>query len=615
MALLGGLSRFVWVSRSISSHVPVSLRSQSSASAAALATAPSPKAQEKRTVCVRKPKTGVLMLNMGGPETLEDVHDFLLRLFLDKDLMQLPVQEKLGPFIAKRRTPKIQEQYSKIGGGSPIRAWTTMQGEGMVKLLDQMSPETVTAQAEPALSGQPTLSVPAPLYSQTVVTESVPAPLYSQTVVTESVFAPLYSQAVVTESVSAPLYSQAVVTESVSAPLYSQAVVTESVPAPLYSQAVVTESVFAPLYSQAVVTESVSAPLYSQAVVTESVSAPLYSQAVVTESVSAPLYSQAVVTESVSAPLYSQAVVTESVSAPLYCQAVVTESVLSVYSLFCVVYFVFVLFQSTPHKFYIGFRYVHPLTEKAIEEMETDGVERAVAFTQYPQYSCSTTGSSLNAIYRYYSSKGLSPKMRWSVIDRWPTHPLLIECFAQHVRNELEQFPPEKRDDVVILFSAHSLPMSVVNRGDPYPQEVGATVQGVMERLAYCNPYRLVWQSKVGPMPWLGPQTDEVIKGLCKRGKKNLLLVPIAFTSDHIETLHELDIEYSQILAEECGVENIRRAESLNGNPLFFKALADLVQTHLKSNEPCSRQLTLRCPLCVNPTCGKTKAFFANQNL
>ncbi|CAL8280051.1 unnamed protein product [Merluccius merluccius] len=116
-------------------------------------------------------------------------------------------------------------------------------------------------------------------------------------------------------------------------------------------------------------------------------------------------------------------------------------------------------------------------------------------------------------------------------------------------------------------------------------------------------------------MPWLGPQTDEVIKGLCERGKRNLLLVPIAFTSDHIETLHELDIEYGQVLGGECGVENIRRAESLNGNPLFMKALADLVQSHLRSNEPCSRQLTLRCPLCTNPTCGDAKAFFSSQKL
>ncbi|KAK2818834.1 hypothetical protein Q5P01_024395 [Channa striata] len=377
MAVLGSAARLVQFARS---SVSLSVRRHSTA--AALAQTATPEIQENR-----KPKTGILMLNMGGPEKLEDVHDFLLRLFMDTDLMKLPVQNKLGPFIAKRRTPKIQEQYN------------------------EMSPETA------------------------------------------------------------------------------------------------------------------------------------------------------------------------------------------------------------PHKFYIGFRYVHPLTEEAIEEMEKDGVERAVAFTQYPQYSCSTTGSSLNAIYRYYRNRGDRPKMCWSVIDRWPTHPLLVECFAEHVSNELMKFPQEKRDDVVILFSAHSLPLAVVNRGDPYPQEVGATVQRVMERLGHCNPYRLVWQSRVGPMPWLGPQTDEVIKGLCERGKKNILLVPIAFTSDHIETLHELDIEYGQVLGEECGVENIRRAESLNGNPLFMKALADLVQSHLKSNELCSRQLTLRCPLCTNPTCGETKAFFANQKL
>ncbi|XP_051906991.1 ferrochelatase, mitochondrial [Hippocampus zosterae] len=401
MTVLGNAGRLIQFARS---SVSLSLRTR--ATVAALAHNATPETQDNR-----KPKTGILMLNMGGPEKLEDVHDFLLRLFMDTDLMKLPVQNKLGPFIAKRRTPKIQEQYSKIGGGSPIKHWTAMQGEGMVKLLDEMSPETA------------------------------------------------------------------------------------------------------------------------------------------------------------------------------------------------------------PHKFYIGFRYVHPLTEEAIEEMEKDGVDRAVAFTQYPQYSCSTTGSSLNAIYRYYRSKGDRPKMCWSVIDRWPTHPLLVECFAEHISNELLKFPEAKRDDVVILFSAHSLPMAVVNRGDPYPQEVGATVQRVMERLGHCNPYRLVWQSRVGPMAWLGPQTDEVIKGLCERGKKNLLLVPIAFTSDHIETLHELDIEYGQVLGEECGVENLRRAESLNGNPLFMKALAELVQSHLKSNQPCSRQLTLRCPLCTNPVCGETKAFFANQKL
>ncbi|XP_078666772.1 ferrochelatase, mitochondrial-like [Branchiostoma floridae x Branchiostoma belcheri] len=385
-----------------------------------LSTAAQPEKQEDSDGDVqvqeeRKPKTGIMMMNLGGPETLEDVQSFLLRLFSDKDLIPLPAQSFLAPRIAKRRTPKIQEQYSRIGGGSPIKMWTTKQGEGMIKILDQISPETA------------------------------------------------------------------------------------------------------------------------------------------------------------------------------------------------------------PHKFYIGFRYADPLTEDTIEQMEKDGIERAVAFTQYPQYSCSTTGSSLNAIYRYYKKRirdrgdeGRS-QMKWTVIDRWPTHPMLVECFAQNIEKELAKFPADVRDDVVILFSAHSLPMSVVNRGDPYPQEVGATVQRVMERLGMSHPYRLVWQSKVGPLPWLGPQTDEVIQGLANNGKKNLLLVPIAFTSDHIETLHELDIEYAATLAAECGVENVRRAESLNDNQLFIEGLADLVKTHLDKGVSCTRQLMLRCPMCVNPACGPAKQFFHDQ--
>ena len=90
-----------------------------------------------------------------------------------------------------------------------------------------------------------------------------------------------------------------------------------------------------------------------------------------------------------------------------------------------------------------------------------DGVERAIAFTQYPQYSCSTTGSSLNAIYRYYKNSNKTPAMKWTTIDRWATHPGLVEAFAQNIKKELEKFPADVRDDVVIMFSAHSLPMTV----------------------------------------------------------------------------------------------------------------------------------------------------------
>ena len=126
------------------------------------------------------------------------------------------------------------------------------------------------------------------------------------------------------------------------------------------------------------------------------------------------------------------------------------------------------------------------------------------------------------------------------------------QSVAQRIEASLQEFSPEKRNDVVLLFSAHSLPMSVVNRGDPYVLEVSATVSAVMGRLGNKNPYRLVWQSQVGPSAWMGMQTSEAIKGLARLGKKEVVLVPIAFTSDHIETLYELDLEYVKEGEEVC---------------------------------------------------------------
>lgn len=118
------------------------------------------------------------------------------------------------------------------------------------------------------------------------------------------------------------------------------------------------------------------------------------------------------------------------------------------------------------------------------------------------------------------------------------------QAVARNIEASLATYPAETRDQVVLLFSAHSLPMSVVNRGDPYPSEVGASVSAIMQRLGNKNPYRLVWQSQVGPSAWLGPQTSDAIKGYAKKQHNDLLLIPVAFTSDHIETLYELDLEY-----------------------------------------------------------------------
>ena len=274
--------------------------------------------------------------------------------------------------------------------------------------------------------------------------------------------------------------------------------------------------------------------------------------------------------------------------------------------------------ETAPHKPYVAFRYADPLTEEMYTKLLEDGFGkgkggRAVAFTQYPQYSCSTTGSSLNELWKWRNKfEGddvLGGKIEWSVIDRWPCHPGLVEAFARNIEATLATYPEEKRGNVTILYSAHSLPMSVVNRGDTYPAEVAATVYAVNQRLGFRNPYRLCWQSQVGPSAWLGAQTSDTVQGYVKKGKTDLILVPIAFTSDHIETLFELDQEVIHE-AKQAGATGVKRAESLNGSEVFIQALADIAHQHLKSGIRCSKQMGLRCQGCQSLRCLESKKFF-----
>lgn len=346
----------------------------------------------------RKPPTAILLLNLGGPASLDDVEPFLLELFSDHEIVTLPLQSLLGPFIAKRRAAKVRQRYAQIGGGSPILHWANIQGEGLVQRLDQLCPETA------------------------------------------------------------------------------------------------------------------------------------------------------------------------------------------------------------PHKFYIAFRYAPPFTRDTLAAMKTDGIKRAVAFTQYPQFSCSTTGSSLNELWRSLRKAGMENEIQWSIIDRWGIHPGFVEAVADSVRRGLLKFPADERKDVLLLFSAHSLPQKVIERGDPYPQEVSASVQAVMQSLNYSNQYLLSYQSAVGPVHWQGPSTETIIRQLGEQKRDGVLVVPIAFVSDHIETLHEIDLEFRG-LAQKSGIRRFERAPALNDSPVFLDALANISAAHLRSGEICSRQYPLRCPGCKNQDC------------
>ncbi len=338
------------------------------------------------------------MLNLGGPRTLPEVGPFLHSLFADREIIRLPLQGVLGPLIARLRTPRLEKVYAEIGGGSPLYDWTVRQGDGMVKRLDALCPETA------------------------------------------------------------------------------------------------------------------------------------------------------------------------------------------------------------PHRFYLGFRYTEPTSEQALAQMAADGVRRAVAFSQYPQYSCTTTGSSLHDLWAAARRLNLSDAFTWSVIDRWSTHPAFVQAMVSKVRQGLAGFPESEREDVVLLFSAHSLPRRVIDRGDPYLQEVAGTVRDVVRELGETHEYALSFQADVGPVAWQGPNTESVIRALGRQGRRNVLIVGIVFTTDHLDTLSEMDIEFART-ARKAGITHFRRAPAPNDDPLFLDALARVAADHLRSGGDCDRQFRLPCAGCTDRAC------------
>mmetsp|Transcript_33916 Transcript_33916/g.88988 ORF Transcript_33916/g.88988 Transcript_33916/m.88988 type:complete len:411 (-) Transcript_33916:88-1320(-) len=269
--------------------------------------------------------------------------------------------------------------------------------------------------------------------------------------------------------------------------------------------------------------------------------------------------------------------------------------------------------ESAPHKAYTAFRYAHPLSEEALAEMDADGVERVIAFSQYPQWSCTTTGSSMNELWRQLKALKMEDRFQWSIIDRWHSHPGYHAAVVGRIKEAYEQFAPEDRDKVQLLFSAHSVPMKVVNKGDHYVGEVAASVHGVMRAIAddvkagefaasAVPKHVLCWQSKVGFLPWMVPQTSAAIEALGKRSARHVLVVPIAFTSDHIETLYEIGIEYAEE-AEEVGITHFKHTEGLNDSSIFSQTLADIVADHLDSGTLYSPQYKMKCLGCTKPLC------------
>ncbi|CAM9847909.1 unnamed protein product [Discosporangium mesarthrocarpum] len=257
-------------------------------------------------------------------------------------------------------------------------------------------------------------------------------------------------------------------------------------------------------------------------------------------------------------------------------------------------------------KCYVAMRYWHPFTETALKEIEDDGVNALVIIPLYPQFSISTSGSSLRLLNEEFTrnpDKWGTKRVVHTVVPSWYNRPGYVEAVTNLIAEELKQFTPAQVEEgVQVLFSAHGVPKSYIELGDPYKAQIEECV-GLISRKTQAAmgtgswgegeggeqdqaeggagtrggvSYHLSYQSRVGPVEWLRPYTDTMITGLASGGCKNLVVVPISFVSEHIETLEEIDMEYRE-LAEESGVVNWRRVPALNTDPAFIKDMANMV--------------------------------------
>lgn len=220
----------------------------------------------------------------------------------------------------------------------------------------------------------------------------------------------------------------------------------------------------------------------------------------------------------------------------------------------------------------VAMRYWHPLTEEAIAQLRGESLDQLILLPLYPHYSFATTGSSLKEWQRLYRSNGIPVRM----VNDFHAHPLYIAALAERVNESLRAM--NQPNGVHLLFSAHGLPLSLVEKGDPYPRQIEETIKLVLAAGGWPNAHTLCYQSRVGRQKWLEPSLTNTIDKLPAEGVRRLLVIPISFVTEHIETLHEINIEARE-QAEARGVTEFRMMASLNDSPTFIRALADLVTT------------------------------------
>ncbi len=224
------------------------------------------------------------------------------------------------------------------------------------------------------------------------------------------------------------------------------------------------------------------------------------------------------------------------------------------------------------YRCFVAMRYSKPDTAEALAAISHEGISKVIALSLYPHYSRATVGSSINELERELKKSAAPYSV--SYIRQFYDHPAYIAALAEKIELGLSGFP--ERSTVQLVFSAHGLPQSFIDSGDPYLEHIQATVRLTMEHFGGIS-HHLAFQSRAGPVKWLEPSTEAKIAELAAAGCRQLLMVPLSFVSDHIETLYEIDIQYREE-ATALGITDFRRTEALNSSPAFISCLAELVR-------------------------------------
>ncbi len=229
------------------------------------------------------------------------------------------------------------------------------------------------------------------------------------------------------------------------------------------------------------------------------------------------------------------------------------------------------------YKTYIGMRHWRPYIKQAVEQMAADGLTRVIAIVLAPHYSRMSIGAYIKKVEEALAEVGGGLDMTY--VESYHLQPLYLQALAQRVQEARQRFPETVRASVPVIFTAHSLPERILQWQDPYPRQLMETAQAVAELVRPVT-WRFAYQSAGrSAEPWLGPNAGKVIQELADAGEKNVLIAPVGFVSDHVEILYDIDVEFRQ-QAEALGMR-LERTTSLNDNPLFIGALADVVRSHL----------------------------------